>query len=41
MERKWLKLDKNWYYFNTDGSLAINTKIDSYEVDENGVRKTK
>jgi uncharacterized repeat protein (TIGR02543 family) len=38
---KWLEIDKKWYYFNTDGSLAVSTKIDGYEVDENGVRKTK
>ena len=38
---KWLEIDGKWYYFNTDGSLARNTEIDGYEVDENGVRKTK
>jgi hypothetical protein len=36
---KWLKLDGKWYYFNNDGSLAVNTKVDGYELDENGVRK--
>ena len=38
---KWLELDGKWYYFNADGSLARSTKIDEYEVDENGVRKIK
>ena len=38
---KWLEIDGKWYYFYTDGSLARSTKIDSYEVDEKGVRKTK
>jgi len=38
---KWLEIDGKWYYFYTDGSLARNTKIDGYEVDKNGVRKTK
>lgn len=38
---KWLELDGKWYYFNADGSLAKNTKVGGYEVDENGVRKTK
>ena len=38
---KWLEIDGNWYYFNTDGSLARSTKIDGYEVDEKGVRKMK
>ena len=36
---KWLQIDGKWYYFNADGSLAKSTKIDGYEVDENGVRK--
>ena len=38
---KWLQIDGKWYYFYADGSLAKSTKIDGYEVDENGVRKTK
>ena len=38
---KWLEIDGKWYYFYTDGSLAKNTEIDEYEVDENGVRKNK
>ncbi|WP_198142871.1 S-layer homology domain-containing protein [Syntrophomonas zehnderi] len=38
---KWLELDGKWYYFYADGSLARNTKVDGYEVDKNGVRKTK
>lgn len=37
----WWELDGKWYYFNTDGSLARSTQIDGYEIDENGVRKTK
>ena len=38
---KWLQIDGKWYYFYADGVLAKSTKVDSYEVDENGVRKTK
>ena len=38
---KWLEIDGKWYYFYADGALAKNTKIDGYEVDKNGVRKTK
>ncbi len=38
----WVKDDTgNWYYFYADGSLARKTVVDDYEVDENGVRKTK
>jgi hypothetical protein len=36
---KWLQIEDKWYYFYTDGSLARNTKLEGYEVDENGVRK--
>lgn len=38
---RWLEIDGKWYYFYTNGSLARSTKIDGYEVDKNGVRKTK
>ncbi len=37
---EWIQIDDKWYYFHTDGSLAVSTKIDGFEVDENGVRKT-
>lgn len=39
----WVKDDggSNWYYFNSDGTLAVSTKIGKYEVDGNGVRKEK
>ena len=38
---KWLEIGGKWYYFYADGSLAVSTKIEEYEVDENGARKTK
>lgn len=38
---KWLQIDDKWYYFYADGYLAISSKIDGYEVDENGVRKER
>ncbi|TCL59868.1 Ig-like protein group 2 [Kineothrix alysoides] len=38
---KWLKIADKWYYFYKDGSLAVSTKVDGYEVDANGVRKNK
>lgn len=38
---KWLQIEGKWYYFNANGTLARSTKIDDYEVDENGVRKEK
>ncbi|SMP71702.1 Putative cell wall binding repeat-containing protein, partial [Anoxynatronum buryatiense] len=37
---KWLEVEGKWYYFHPDGTLARNTVIDGYEVDENGVRTT-
>ena len=36
---KWFTIEGKYYYFNADGSLAKNTKIDGYEVDQDGVRK--
>ncbi len=36
---KWLEIEGNWYYFNADGSLARNTKVDGYDIDERGIRK--
>lgn len=36
---EWMHIDNKWYYFYDDGSLAKSSKIDSYEVDENGARK--
>ena len=38
---KWVKIKGKWYYFYSDGTLAINTQIDGYEVDSKGVRKKK
>ena len=38
---KWLEINGKWYYFYTDGSLAKSTNIHNYEVDADGVRKTK
>lgn len=37
----WLQIDGKWYYFYADGSLAVSTRIDGYEIGENGVRKEK
>lgn len=36
---KWVKIGEDWYYFYVDGGLAVNTTIDGYKVDSNGVRK--
>ena len=38
---KWLEIDGKWYYFYADGSLARSSKVDGYEVDANGMRKTQ
>lgn len=35
----WVKDGQIWYYFNKDGSLARNTKVDGYEINEKGIRK--
>lgn len=33
---KWLKIGSKWYYFKADGTLAVNTTIDGYEVGADG-----
>ncbi len=38
---KWPELDGKWYYFNDDGSLDGNIKVDGYKAYENGVKKSK
>lgn len=41
VSNKWLRIGGKWYYFYPDGYLAVNTTIDGYKIDKNGVRKTK
>ena len=38
---KWIELEGKWYYLKEDGTMAVSTTIDGYEVDDKGVRKTK
>lgn len=28
----WKQIDGKWYYFYADGSMAVSTKVDGYEV---------
>lgn len=35
----WKQMDGKWYYLYADGSMAINTKIDGYEVGPDGAWK--
>ncbi|WP_294378344.1 hypothetical protein [uncultured Clostridium sp.] len=32
----WRNIDRNWYYFYSDGKMARNTWIDGYYVNNNG-----
>lgn len=34
--RGWRNIDGKWYYFNTNGYMAKNTRIDGYELGEDG-----
>ena len=36
---KWVHINGKWYYFYENGQLALNTLVDGYEVDADGVRK--
>ena len=35
----WRQIDGKWYYFYPDGSMAVSTKVDGYEVGADGARK--
>ena len=34
---RWLKIDGNWYYFDSSGYMATNTRVDGYWIGANGV----
>lgn len=36
MQTGWTNVDGKWYYLYNDGTLAVNTVIDGYRVDESG-----
>lgn len=38
MATGWYKVDQNWYFSHISGNLAINTLIDGYYVNNDGVR---
>ena len=35
----WRQIDGKWYYFYADGSMAVSTKVDGYEVGADGARR--
>ena len=35
----WQQIDGKWYYFYEDGSMAVSTQVDGYEVGADGARK--
>ena len=35
----WREIGGKWYYFYPDGAMAVNTKIDGYEIGSDGARK--
>ena len=35
----WRQIGGKWYYFYADGSMAVNTKIEGFEVGPDGARK--
>ena len=40
MAEGWTQVDKNWYYFYPGyGYKAVNTTIDTFYVDANGIWK--
>ena len=39
--RGWKCIDSKWHYFSQDGTMAINTTIDGYSINKNGIWDTK
>ena len=37
MQTGWIQDHGKWYYLWSDGTLAVNTEVNGYKVDENGV----
>ena len=35
----WKQIDGKWYYFYTDGTMAVNTTIDGYAIGSDGAGK--
>ena len=35
----WKQINGKWYYFYTDGTMAVNTTIDGYTIGSDGARK--
>ncbi|WP_420489832.1 hypothetical protein [Neobacillus drentensis] len=36
MKTGWVKSANKWYYLNIDGSMAVNTTINGYKVNQHG-----
>ena len=37
MQTGWIKLNNEWYYLYSNGQMAVNTTIDGWKIDSNGV----
>lgn len=35
----WREIGGKWYYFDEYGVMAVNTKVDGYEIGPDGARK--
>ena len=38
MQTGWQKIGDNYYYFKSNSAMAVNTYMDGYYLDSNGVR---
>lgn len=36
MKTGWQKINEDWYFFNSDGSMVSNSTVDGYYLDQNG-----
>ena len=39
VQSAWENIGEKFYHFGIDGDLSVNTYVDGYQVDYNGVRK--
>lgn len=37
MATGWVKLNESWYYLYSDGSMAVNTTVDGWSINGEGV----
>ena len=37
MQKGWLKVGEHWYYFRDNGTMAVNTVVDGWQIEADGI----